>query len=98
MQDREAYGVNRDQEGNLVFLVLMDMDVQEEKEERVNLDFLAILAQKGKLVTQATEESRGRRESEGRGVVLAFQDLLELQVSKAHQDHRASRAPKARQI
>lgn len=95
MPEKKARGVSKDQEGNLVILVPMDMDIQEEKEQRVNLDFLAILAQKEKMVTQAIEERRGQRESEGRGVILAFLDLLELQVTKALQDKGVSRAPKA---
>lgn len=95
MQEKEAHRVSKDQEDNLVFLVPMDMDIQEEKEQRVNLDFLAVLAHKEKMVTQAIEERRGQRESEGRGVMLAFQDLLELQVTKALQDQGASRAPEA---
>lgn len=83
LQEKEAHGVSKDQEGDLVILVPMDMDIQEEKEQRVNLGFLAILAQKEKMVTQAIEERRGQRELEGRGVILAFLDLLELQVTKA---------------
>lgn len=95
MQEKEAHGDKMGQEGNLVFLVLMDMDVQEGKEQRVNMDFLAILAQKEKMVTQATKERRGQRESEGIGVMQAFLDLLELQVTKDLQDQGVLRAPKA---
>lgn len=95
MQEEEAHGASKDQEGNLVILVLMGMDIQEEKEQRADLDFLAIPAQKEKMVTQAIEERRGQRESEGRGVMLAFLDLLELQVTEALQDQGVSRAPQA---
>lgn len=98
LQEKEAPGVNKDQGDNLVFLVPMDMDFQEEKAQRVNLDSLAILAHKEKMVIQAVEERRGQRESEGRGVMLASQDLLELQVTKALQDPGASRAPEGWQI
>ncbi|ELK25326.1 Collagen alpha-4(VI) chain [Myotis davidii] len=34
MQEKEAPGVSKDQEDNLVYLVPMDMDIREEKEER----------------------------------------------------------------
>lgn len=95
MQEEEAQGASKDQEGNLVILVLMGMDVQEEKAQRADLDFLAIPAQKEKMVTRAIEERRGQRESEGRGVMLAFLDLLELQVTEALQDQGVSRAPQA---
>lgn len=64
----------------------------------MNLDSLAILACKEKMVIQAVEERRGPRESEGRGAVLDFLGLLELQVTKAHQEKWASRAQKAWQI
>ncbi|EPY74448.1 collagen alpha-4(VI) chain-like protein [Camelus ferus] len=50
-----------------VFLAQMDMDIQEEKEQRVNLDFLATLVHKEKMVIQAPKEKRGQKESEGRG-------------------------------
>lgn len=95
MQENEAHGDKMGQEGNLVFLVLMDMDIQEGKEQRVNVDFLAILAQEEKMVTQATKERRGQRESEGIGVMLAFLDLSEPQVTKDLQDQGVLRAPKA---
>lgn len=94
MQEKEDCWVDKDQEGNLVFLVQMDMDIQEAKEQRVTLDFLATLAHKEKMVTQATQERRGQREPEGRGVMLDFLDLLELLVTQALQDQWASRAPK----
>lgn len=95
MQEKEAHGDKTGQEGNLVFLVLMDMDIQERKEQRVNVDFLAIPAQKEKMVTLATKESREQKESEGTGVMLAFLDLSELQVTKDLQDQGVLRAPKA---
>ncbi|KAK1332450.1 hypothetical protein QTO34_007127 [Cnephaeus nilssonii] len=59
LQEKEAHGVNKDQEGNLVFLVPMDMDFREEKEQRVNLDFLAILAHKVMLASQDLLELQG---------------------------------------
>lgn len=90
--------VSKGQEGSLVFLVQMDTVIREEKARRVNLDSLAILVCKEKMVTQAVEERRGPRESEGRGAILDFLGLLELQVTKAHQEKWASRAQKAWQI
>lgn len=86
MQEKEVHGVSKGQEDSLVVLVPMAMVTREEKARRVNLDSLAILVCKEKTVIQAVEERRGPRESEGRGAVLDFLGLLELQVTKAHQE------------
>ncbi|EAW79227.1 hCG2045372 [Homo sapiens] len=40
----------------------MDKDIQEQKEQRVNMDSLAILVHKEKMVTRAIKEKRGQRE------------------------------------
>lgn len=75
-------------------MVQMDMDIQEERGKRVILDFLAILVHKEKMVPWATQERKGQRASKGGEEMLVFLDWLELLVTKAHQDQRASRAPK----
>lgn len=61
----------------------MAMDIQEEREQRGDLDFLVILVHKEKTETQATQETKGQRASKGHGAKLAFLDSLECQVTEA---------------